>query len=132
MADKVNIGVIGAGWWASFSHIPALIANPHVGVVAVNRPDRDGLDKVADTFKLTHAYLDAAEMLASERLDGVVIASPHTLHAEHARMALQHGLHVLIEKPMATTAVDAKALVTLANAKGARRSSCPMAGTTSR
>ena len=119
MADKVNIGVIGAGWWASFSHIPALIANPHVGVVAINRPDRDGLDKVADTFKLTHAYLDAAEMLASERLDGAVIASPHVLHAEHATMALQRGLHVLIEKPMATTAGDAQALVALAKAKGA-------------
>jgi predicted dehydrogenase len=120
MSDKVNIGVIGAGWWASFSHIPALIANPHVDVVAINRPDKDGLDKVADTFKLTHAYLDAAEMLASERLDGAVIASPHVLHAEHATMALQHGLHVLIEKPMATTAADARALVALAAAKGAQ------------
>jgi predicted dehydrogenase len=117
MSDKVDIGVIGAGWWASFSHIPALIASPYVETVAINRPDKDGLDKVAETFKLTHAYLDAADMLASENLDGVVIASPHVLHAEHATMALQRGLHVLIEKPMATTAGDARALVALARDK---------------
>ena len=38
MNDKVNIGVIGAGWWAALGHIPALRDNPHVGIVAVNQP----------------------------------------------------------------------------------------------
>jgi predicted dehydrogenase len=117
MADQVNIGVIGAGWWASLSHIPSLIANPDVDVVAINRPDREGLDKVSETFGLKHAYLDAAEMIAKENLAGAVIASPHVLHAEHARLALENGLHVLIEKPMATTAADARALVALAAEK---------------
>ncbi|MGN6100277.1 MAG: Gfo/Idh/MocA family protein [Devosia sp.] len=118
MADEVDIGVIGAGWWATLSHIPSLIANPHVRTVAINRPDREGLDKVAETFKLTHAYLDAREMIEKETLAGVVIASPHVLHAEHARLALEHGLHVLIEKPMTTTFADARALVELARNKG--------------
>jgi predicted dehydrogenase len=117
MAGRVNIGVIGAGWWASLSHIPALIANPDVEIVAINRPDREGLDKVAETFGLKHAYLDAAEMIAKENLAGAVIASPHVLHAKHARLALENGLHVLIEKPMATTAIDARALVALAAQK---------------
>ena len=120
MPDKVNIGVIGAGWWATLSHIPALIANPHVEIVAINRPDKEGLDKVSATFGLTHAYLGAAEMLAREQLHGVVVASPHVLHAEHARLALEHGLNVLIEKPMATNASDARALVDLARVKGAQ------------
>lgn len=114
MTDKVNIGVIGAGWWATLSHIPALIANPHVEIVAITRPDQEGLDKVASTFHLTHAYRDAAEMIEKENLAGAVIASPHVLHAEHARLALEHGLHVLIEKPMATTVGEARALVELA------------------
>ena len=117
MTDKVSIGVIGAGWWATLSHIPALIANPHVDILAINRPDKDGLNKVSATFGLSHAYLDAAEMLATEKLAGVVIASPHVLHAEHARLALERGLHLLIEKPMATTAADARGIVELARAK---------------
>ena len=58
------------------------------GCVAVNRPDADGLEKVVERFPGVMPYLDAAEMLASETLDGVVVASPHVFHAEHATMAL--------------------------------------------
>lgn len=116
MKDKVNIGVIGAGWWATHSHIPSLLANPHVGTVAVNRPDADGLQTVAASFPGVKPYRDAAEMLEKEPLDGVVVASPHVLHAEHGGMALAKGLHTLIEKPMATSAADAHALVTTAKA----------------
>jgi predicted dehydrogenase len=46
----------------------------------------------------------------------VVVASPHTLHFQHAQLALSRGLHTLIEKPMATTAADARALVETARA----------------
>lgn len=116
MSDKVNIGVIGAGWWATLSHIPSLRDNPNVDVVAVNRPDADGLEKVAASFPGVRPYLDAAEMLDKETLHGVVVASPHVLHAEHARLALSRGLPTLIEKPMSTSAADARALVALAEA----------------
>jgi predicted dehydrogenase len=116
LSDKVNIGVIGAGWWATLSHIPALRANPHVGLVAVNRPDADGMDKVVASFPGVKPYFDATEMLAKETLHGVVVASPHILHAEHAQLALSRGLPTLIEKPMATSAVDARALLATANA----------------
>ncbi len=116
MSDKVNIGVIGAGWWATLSHIPALRANPNVEIVAVNRPDADGMEKVVASFPGVKPYFDAAEMLARETLHGVVVASPHILHAEHAQLALSRGLPTLIEKPMATSAADARALLATANA----------------
>ncbi len=118
MIDKINIGVIGAGWWATLSHIPALLANPNVGLVAVNRPDAEGLAKVVASFPGVRPYASAEVMLNSEKLDGIVVASPHGLHAEHAQLALSRGLHTLIEKPMATNAADARALVATAKAKG--------------
>ena len=120
MSQKVNIGVIGAGWWATLSHIPALRDNPHVDVVAVNRPDADGLATVVSTFPGVRPYDDATTMLDGETLHGVVVASPHILHAEHAQLALSRGLHTLIEKPMATTAADARALVATARDHGAQ------------
>jgi predicted dehydrogenase len=116
MNDNVNIGVIGAGWWATLSHIPSLLANPHVGIVAVSRPDAEGMEKVVASFPGVKPYLDTAEMLEREELHGVVIASPHILHAEHGQMALARGLHALIEKPMATSAADARKLVATAKA----------------
>ncbi len=118
MPEKVNIGIIGAGWWATLSHIPALIANPHVDIIAINRPDPEGLETVSKAFDLPRTYRDAREMLDAEQLHGVVVASPHVLHAEHAKLALERGLRVLIEKPMATSAADARALVALAAAGG--------------
>lgn len=114
--SKVNIGVIGAGWWATLSHIPALRDNPNVGIVAVNRPDAEGMEKVVASFPGVKPYFDAAEMLAKETLHGVIVASPHILHAEHAQLALSRGLPTLIEKPMATSAADARALLATANA----------------
>lgn len=117
MAD-LEIGVIGAGWWACHSHIPALMDNPHVTAVSVNRPDKENLDKVVSHFGLEHGFLDAGELLAERPLKGVVVASPHVLHAEHAMMALERGLHVLVEKPMATHAADARRMVEAAKANG--------------
>lgn len=118
MSDKVNIGVIGAGWWATLSHIPALRSNPQVGVVAVNRPDAEGMGKVVASFPGVKPYYDARQMLEAEDLQAVIVASPHVLHAEHATLALERGLHTLIEKPMATNAADARALAALAQEKG--------------
>jgi len=48
----------------------------------------------------------------------VVIGSPHVAHYEHARAALEQGAHVLVEKPLATSAADARALVALARERG--------------
>ena len=60
-------------------------------------------------------FADPAEMYAQTGPDAVVIASPHTLHFEHALMALEHGCHILMEKPMVTElgqAVDLEQRVT--------------------
>lgn len=118
MGNKINVGVIGAGWWATLSHIPALRDNPEVGVVAVSRPDAEGMEKVVASFPGVKPYFDAEVMLDKEDLQAVVVASPHVLHAEHAKLALSRKLHTLIEKPMATTSADARALVALAQQQG--------------
>jgi predicted dehydrogenase len=58
------------------------------------------------------------EMLAVDRLQAVVITTPHTQHGAHVRAALEAGLHVLVEKPMTTTAKDARELIALAEKTG--------------
>ena len=56
----------------------------------------------------------ALRQLLDLELDGVVISSPHVLHFEHAKAALERGFHVLVEKPVATRGHEARALVELA------------------
>ena len=118
MARRARIGIIGAGWWAALNHLPLLKANPDCEVVAVNRLGRDDLLAVQRAFDVPHAFEDWREMLDTVELDGVVVASPHVLHHEHASAALAKGCHVLVEKPMTTTAADARDLVRRAEVAG--------------
>lgn len=114
MTRLARIGIIGAGWWAVANHIPALSAIRDCEIVAVNRLGARELNEIQSAFGIKHGFEDYREMLARVEMDGVVVSSPHVLHFEHASAALARGCHVLVEKPMTTTARDARALVELA------------------
>src|SRR5438093_7912912 len=111
----INIGVIGCGYWG-----PNLIRNlfkvPGCQVVAV-------ADKRTDRFEaVKHLNLkftaSARELVESEYIDGIVIATPISTHFELAKACLNQGKHVLIEKPMTTTVADARELIHLAQEVG--------------
>ena len=114
---KARLGFIGAGWWATANYIPLLAARDDVELAAVCRLGAAELERVKDHFGFPFATEDAAE-LVRQPLDGVVVTSPHTLHYEHARLALGRGLHVMCDKPMCTRGDHARDLVRLAREKG--------------
>ena len=111
---KVRLGVIGAGWWATANHIPVLAARDDVELVGVARLGRPQLDQLQQQFGFSYATEDYRQLLTEVELDAVVVASPHSVHYEHARAALEAGLHVLVEKPMCLRAAHARELVRLA------------------
>ncbi len=115
---KARIGVIGAGWWGVEVYVPALIDHPDVDLVAVNRRNQEALEKITKTFDIAKGYTDYRDMLSTEDLDAAVIVSPHPVHYEQAMAALDAGAHVLVDKPMTTSAVDARSLVARAVEKG--------------
>lgn len=111
--DKVRIGFIGAGWWATTNHMPILAQRPDVEMAAVCRLGADMLQAVKETFNFPFATEDYHELLEQD-LDGVVVTSPHNMHYEHARAALLSGRHVMCEKPMTLEADQAWELVKIA------------------
>ncbi|MGY8826983.1 MAG: Gfo/Idh/MocA family protein [Candidatus Latescibacterota bacterium] len=115
--QKARIGFIGAGWWATSNHMPLLSRRDDVEMTAVCRLGKGELAQVEERFGFSHATEDYRELLENVELDAVVVASPHTLHYEHALAALEKGLHVLCEKPMTTNAAAARSLVQLAQEK---------------
>jgi len=117
MTRKARLGFIGAGWWATANYIP-LLAQREVELAAVCRLGAEELRRVQERFGFPFATQDAAELVAQPGLDAVVVTSPHTLHHQHARLALERGLHVMCDKPMCTRAEDARDLVRLAREKG--------------
>lgn len=118
MDGKVKIGVIGAGSFASRRHIPTVIKSPHAELVAICRRDKEMLQKLADHFQCKNTFTDYREMLDSVQMDAVIVATPHALHYEHAKAALEKGLHVMIEKPMTVKLEEAEELANIARSKG--------------
>ena len=117
MSDKVKLGFIGAGWWATSNHMPILAERDDVELVGVCRLGKEELRQVQERFGFGYATEDYHDLLKNCDLDGVVVASPHTLHHEHALAALDAGLHVMCEKPMTTRATQARELVDRAREK---------------
>jgi predicted dehydrogenase len=115
--SRTRIGVIGAGWWATESHIPVLQALPEVEVTCICGLESEHLQNVQRNFGIRFATLDYKELLSRQDVDGVVVSSPHGLHYQHAAAALERGLPVLCEKPMALKASEAAHLVELVEEK---------------
>lgn len=117
-SGKLRVGVIGAGMFVVYSHIPNFRKIEDVEIVAVSRRDPQRLAQVQEISSAQHAYRDWREMLEKEPLDAVLISTPHDAHTEPTLAALEHGLHVLLEKPMALTSADAIAMVQAAERAG--------------
>ena len=113
----VRMGVIGAGWWATFAHIPAVQSHAGAELAAVQSRERAKAEKIACDFGARHACTTVEELLALPELDAVIVASTPNVHFAQARAALESGRHVLIEKPMTFTAGEARELVALAARK---------------
>jgi predicted dehydrogenase len=124
-SGKVRCGVIGAGWWATYAHLPALTQHPCARMVAIQKRCLDEARRVAADFGVPHAFTDWRELLDDD-LDAAVIASSPNLHYEQALAAIERGLHVLVEKPMTITAAQAYHLVSAAERSGVQLLiSCP-------
>ncbi len=117
MTKQARIAVVGTGWWATYTHIPALQAHTGVGEIILCDADPEKLDAAAESYHIAKKYTDLATMLAQEQLDGAVIATNHASHYKLAKACLERGLHVMIEKPMTLYARDARALLDLAQAQ---------------
>ena len=117
MAQKTRIAVIGSGYWG-----PNLIRNfielPESEVVAVADLDQARLDRISQRFPQVGVTTQDYHDLFKLDLDGVVIATPPFTHHRIARECLEHGLHALIEKPIALNSADAYDLKQLADQRG--------------
>lgn len=109
--------IIGAGWSAREAHLPGFKAEgqPVAAICDVNEAPARGL---ADRFGIPKIYSDWREMIAQEKPDAVSVCLPNVLHREPTLFALEHGAHVLCEKPLATSVAEAKEMFAAADKAG--------------
>jgi predicted dehydrogenase len=110
------VALVGCGAFARLYHVPALTSDPRVRLVAICEPAPDA--GVRELAARTGASLTASLDDVWGAADAVVISTPHTLHAEHARAALARGKHVLIDKPFVLRSDEARELAGVAAARG--------------
>ncbi len=115
MNPRLRAGVIGLGW-AGRQHMDAYAAAADVDLVALAGMEADQLQLLGDELDVApeHRYRDWAELVLRAELDVVSIATPTTLHRPMAVAALDAGLHVLSEKPIAENADRAREMVAAA------------------
>lgn len=108
-------GVIGCGFFA-VNHMHGWNEFEGADIVAICDRDPTRLKLVGDQFGIVKRYSDAATMMAQEKLDFVDIATTAPSHRALVEMAARHHLHVICQKPFASTLDDAKAMVTACTA----------------
>ncbi|MFZ5432586.1 MAG: Gfo/Idh/MocA family protein [Calditrichota bacterium] len=114
MADKLRIGIIGAGGISQLVHVPIVKKHPDAELVAIADIELAKAASVADKFKIPHFYRDPERLLARDDIDAVHVNTPTNSHMAMALAALSAGKHVLVEKPIARKAVEAHRMVTAA------------------
>lgn len=106
MAEKLRVGVIGAGRWAARAHLPGFARSPLSEVVAICDLNREMAEQRAREFNIPHVYTDYQEMLAREDIDVVDVCTrggvgDRNNHEPLAFAVLEAGKHCLCEKPVA-------------------------------
>jgi predicted dehydrogenase len=115
----VRVGLIGTSWWADAMYAPPLAAHEQAVLVAVTGRNPATTAAFADRWGAERRFDDPIEMLDDAELDAVVVASSNDSHYPLTMAALDRGLHVLCEKPLAQNAVQAQMMAKRAAEKGA-------------
>jgi predicted dehydrogenase len=106
------VGVVGGGLIAQVVHLPLLEEyGRHFTIAALAEPSRRVREVLARRYAVPCAFADHREMVERGGLDAVLVASPNGTHAEVVLECLNHGLDVLVEKPLCLTVDDADRII---------------------
>ena len=118
MEAPLNVAVIGTGMGRY--HMKEFVESPNVKLLAVCDLNRAEAEQFAREYHAEQVFTDYHDLWNLKGLDAVSIAIPNYLHAPVTIEALEHGLHVLCEKPMATSLAEARRMVETAERAGKR------------
>ena len=121
--EKLGLAIVGLGGYASGSIAPELHTCKHVRLAGVvtGDPEKKGKEwaqKYGFAEDAIYTYDTFDKIASDDRIDYVHIALPNSMHAEYAIRAAKAGKHVLVEKPMAVSSEECRAMITAAKDAG--------------
>ncbi|HLO12416.1 MAG TPA: Gfo/Idh/MocA family oxidoreductase [Pseudoneobacillus sp.] len=115
--QKLRMGIIGVGGIAQGRHIPTFLKlSDQVTIEAISDVNEETAKTVAEKFNISKVYSNYQDMF--QAVDAVTICTPNKFHAEITIAALEAGLHVLCEKPMAMTPEECQSMIEAADRSG--------------
>ncbi len=120
MPESIRVGLIGTSWWMDNAHLPMLQADPRVEMAAIYGRNRDHAQAMATKDGIPAVFTDHRDMISRSGLHAIVIGTPDDQHYALTMDALDAGLHVICEKPLALNATHARAMYEKAEAKRVR------------
>lgn len=117
MNNRLNIGIIGAGYWGK-NLIRVANALPQIEVRLVSDLNQKTLEGVRQVYPHIKTTQNTEELFRDPSIGAVFIATPVSSHFQLARRALESGKHTWVEKPITKTAEEARLLLALANSMG--------------
>lgn len=116
-SGSVKVGILGVGAITQIVHLPILSERLDVDLVAVSDPDHLKAETLGARFGVPRVLSDE-EILSDDQVQAAVICTPNHLHESLAIEALERGKHVLVEKPLATSAEGVRRVLDAAEASG--------------
>ena len=107
---KVRFGVVGTNFITDWV-IAGAREDKRFDLSAVCSRTRERGEEFAAKHNIPHIFTSLEEMAASDKVDAIYIASPNYMHAQQSILCMSHGKHVLCEKPMASNAREAAAMI---------------------
>jgi predicted dehydrogenase len=118
--DRVQLGIIGTSGWTEMMYFNNLKGRDDVEIAGVCGRNPGPLAEVAGKHGIGGTYTDYRRLIADGGLDAVVVAAPDDEHLEMTLAAIDAGLHVLCEKPLANSAADARRMLEAAEQRGVK------------
>ncbi|MGZ8484408.1 MAG: Gfo/Idh/MocA family oxidoreductase [Candidatus Binatia bacterium] len=118
MKEILRLGMAGLGV-ASTQIMPPIAKLPFIKITAAADMRADAVAKFREQYK-AEGYTSVEELCASPNVDAVYIATPNSLHAEHAIIAAKHKKHIIVEKPMAMNLAECDAMNEAADKHGVK------------
>jgi len=120
MSETVRVGVVGTSWWTDGMHLPSLKSHPRAEVVAICGRDRNRAEEMAKKYDIPRVFTNYQEMIEQGNLQALVVSTPDDTHYPITMNALEAGLHILCEKPLALKAKQAREMYEKAEAVGVK------------
>lgn len=121
MADKLRVGIIGAGRWSKRAHIPGWVRSDLCDLVVICDRDEELAREAAEKFGVPEVMTDAEAMIRRDDLDVIDVCTRDEHGESHeplTTLAIECGKHVLVEKPVAGDFHRVRELSDLAKSKG--------------